>query len=92
MLASPHSEAACLVAKRASEQAWLTLSHVARLALVLELPDAKTVLGRWRSITTKEKRRILSPAIDVISVERSDASPASERVRVRFVGDALDAS
>ena len=92
MLALSHSEAACLVAKRVSEQAWLTLSHVARLALVLELPDAKTVLGRWRSITTKEKRRILSPAIDVISVERSDASPASERVRIRFVGDALDAS
>lgn len=77
----------CTDAKHTSEQAWLKLAALARLALVLELPDADTVRRRWPSMTVKEQRRLLSAAVDTITVAGTDASHAKSRTRIRFVGD-----
>ncbi len=87
-LALSSVDTACATAKRASEQPWLKLAAIARLALVLELPDTETVRRRWPAMTVTEQRRLLAAAVDTITVAGSDASPARRRTRIRFVADA----
>jgi DNA invertase Pin-like site-specific DNA recombinase len=92
MLASLAPEHELAEHKRASARAWNALAAIARLALILELPAADELRERWPSLNTVQQRHILSAALDTLTIARSDASPARNRIRISFVGDAHGAT
>jgi len=86
-LASSASQPQRLAAKKASEQAWLALAAIARLALVLELPAATPLRQRWPSLGVIRQRQLLAAALAAVTVAGADASAARGRVRISFVGE-----
>ena len=86
-LASSASEPQHLAAKKASEQVWLALAAIARLVLVLELPEANELRQRWPSLDVLRQRQLLSAALAAVTVASADGSAAKGRVRISFVGD-----
>jgi DNA invertase Pin-like site-specific DNA recombinase len=88
-LASSLSEQERAAARHTSEQAWAALATIARLALVLELPEARRLRIEWPTLGAMRQRHVLSTALKTVTVNRADASPAEGRTRISFIGEAV---
>jgi site-specific DNA recombinase len=85
-LASSPSNEERKLQKAASEEAWLKLAAIARLALILELPDADELHDRWPHLTSLEQRGILAAALERVSVHGQSHTSGNVAVEISFAG------